>query len=67
MDAVGRMGRLACLLLPFDARCHMGAAAGTAAGMYGATRGPPPARELAALRRAAKDAACHGANRCANE
>eukprot|EP00974_Lingulodinium_polyedra_P054056 5198359-Lingulodinium_polyedra.AAC.1 len=35
--------------------------------MYGAARGPPPARELATLRRAAKEAACHGAARCANE
>eukprot|EP00974_Lingulodinium_polyedra_P008568 817974-Lingulodinium_polyedra.AAC.1 len=35
--------------------------------MYGAACGPPPARELAALRRAARDVACHGAARCANE
>eukprot|EP00974_Lingulodinium_polyedra_P027828 2688543-Lingulodinium_polyedra.AAC.1 len=61
------MGRLATLPFPFDARCRVGAAAGAVAGMYGAACGPPPARELAALRRAARDAACHGASRCADE
>eukprot|EP00974_Lingulodinium_polyedra_P029130 2807776-Lingulodinium_polyedra.AAC.1 len=34
--AVGRFARLARLPVPFKARCHMGAAAGTAAGLYGA-------------------------------
>eukprot|EP00974_Lingulodinium_polyedra_P111788 10811881-Lingulodinium_polyedra.AAC.1 len=35
--------------------------------MYGAARGPPPARELAGLRRAARDAAMRGASRRASE
>eukprot|EP00974_Lingulodinium_polyedra_P112853 10922351-Lingulodinium_polyedra.AAC.1 len=61
------MGRIAQLPLSFDTRCHMGAAAGTAAGMYGAACGPPPARELAGLRRAARDAVMRGASRCASE
>eukprot|EP00974_Lingulodinium_polyedra_P111632 10796511-Lingulodinium_polyedra.AAC.1 len=45
----------------------MGAAAGTGAGMYGAACGPPPAAELAGLRRAAKAAAMHGGGRGAAE
>eukprot|EP00974_Lingulodinium_polyedra_P122612 11183536-Lingulodinium_polyedra.AAC.1 len=59
-----RMGRIALCPLPL---CHMGAAAGTAAGMCGAACGPPPARELAGLRRAARDAVARGATRCASE
>eukprot|EP00974_Lingulodinium_polyedra_P129562 11210515-Lingulodinium_polyedra.AAC.1 len=45
----------------------MGVAASTAAGMYGAARGPPAAREFAGLRRAARDAAMRGAPLCASE
>eukprot|EP00974_Lingulodinium_polyedra_P101652 9844190-Lingulodinium_polyedra.AAC.1 len=45
----------------------MRAAAGTAAGLYGAACGAPPAAELGALRRAAKSAAMHGAERAAAE
>eukprot|EP00974_Lingulodinium_polyedra_P018847 1824904-Lingulodinium_polyedra.AAC.1 len=43
----------------------MGAAAGTAAGLYGAACGAPPAQELAGLRRAARTAAVRGAGRAA--
>eukprot|EP00974_Lingulodinium_polyedra_P106990 10356848-Lingulodinium_polyedra.AAC.1 len=46
-NAAFRMGRFACLPVPFDAKCHMAASAGVATGMYGAVCGPPPLRELA--------------------
>ena len=65
--AAGRFRRLGRLPVPFDARCRMGAAAGTAAGVFGASCGAPPARDLELLRRAAKTAACHGGFRAAAE
>eukprot|EP00974_Lingulodinium_polyedra_P123320 11186347-Lingulodinium_polyedra.AAC.1 len=43
-DAALRPGRVAQLPVPFDTRCHMGAVAGTAAGMYGAACGLPHVR-----------------------
>eukprot|EP00974_Lingulodinium_polyedra_P079702 7718248-Lingulodinium_polyedra.AAC.1 len=45
----------------------MGAAAGTAAGSYGAARGSVQVAELQGLRRAAKSAATHGAAKAAAE
>jgi ribonuclease HI len=65
--AVGRFGRIARIPVPFKRRCHLGAAAGTAAGVYGAVCGPPPAHELEKLRRAARAAVCHGGIRAAPE
>eukprot|EP00974_Lingulodinium_polyedra_P103299 10002094-Lingulodinium_polyedra.AAC.1 len=35
--------------------------------MYGAARGPPPARDLANLRKTARDTVARGAARCANK
>ena len=58
--ACGRFARLRRLPVPFRWRCLMGAAAGTAAGTYGASCGRPAAAELEHLRRAAKDAVHRG-------
>ena len=58
--ARGRFGRIRRIPASFRWRCLLGAAAGTAAGMYGASCGRPPARELEQLRRAARAAVCHG-------
>jgi ribonuclease HI/endonuclease/exonuclease/phosphatase family metal-dependent hydrolase len=65
--AIGRMKRVACLPVPFERRCQLAAASGTAAGIYGAACGAPPARELESLRRAARVAVCHGGSRAAPE
>ena len=65
--AGGRFQRVSRLPVPFEVRCRLGAAAGTAAGIYGAACGNPPARELEALRRAARKAVCHGGARAAAE
>lgn len=65
--AAGRFARIGRLPLPFRERCLMGAAAGTAAGLYGAACGRPPLRELAGLRAAARQAACRGGLRSAAE
>lgn len=65
--AAGRFARVGRLPLPFRQRCLMGAAAGTAAGLYGAACGRPPARELAGLRAAARLAVCRGGLRSAAE
>eukprot|EP00959_Pyramimonas_sp_CCMP1952_P362865 7598722-Pyramimonas_sp.AAC.1 len=46
--ATGRFARIGRLPVAFGHRCLLGAAAGTAAGLYGAACGRPPARELAA-------------------
>ena len=67
LDAVGRFVRIGRLPVSFRQRCMMGAAAGTAAGMYGAACGRPPARELAGLRAAARHAVCRGGLRAAAE
>ena len=58
--AGGRFARLSRLPVPFRWRCLMGAAAGTAAGTYGASCGRPAAGELEQLRRAARAATRHG-------
>ena len=58
--AIGRFGRVRRIPASFKWRCLMGAAAGTSAGLYGATCGRPPAKELEQLRRAARGAACRG-------
>ena len=58
--AIGRFGRIRRLPVGFKWRCLMGAAAGTSAGLYGASCGRAPARELEQLRRAARGAACRG-------
>jgi ribonuclease HI len=65
--ASARMKRVGRIPVPFNRRCKLAAAAGTAAGMYGAACGGPPARELDALRRAARTAVCHGGCRAAPE
>jgi hypothetical protein len=67
LGAAGRFQRVGRLPVPFDWRCRLGAAAGTASGVYGAACGAPPARELEALRRAARAAVCHGGLRAAAE
>lgn len=65
--AAGRFARIGRLPLPFKERCLLGAAAGTAAGLYGASCGRPPVRELNGLRAAARHAACRGGLRNAAE
>ena len=67
LGAAGRFRRVGRLPVPFDRRCRLGAAAGTASGVYGAACGAPPARELEALRRAAEAAVCRGGFRTAAE
>ena len=67
VTAAGRFRRVGQLPVPFGWRCRLGAAAGTAAGVYGAACGAPPARELEQLRRAARAAACRGCLRAAPE
>ena len=58
--ATGRFGRIRRIPASFKWRCWMGAAAGTSAGLYGASCGRPPAKELEQLRRAARGAVCRG-------
>ena len=65
--AADRMRRVGHIPVPFNRRCHLAAAAGTAAGIYGVACGAPPARELESLRRAARTAVCHGGCRAAPE
>ena len=65
--AIGRFARIGRLPLPFKDRCLLGAAAGTAAGLYGAACGRPPRLELVGLRAAARQAACRGGLRNAAE
>ena len=65
--AFTRFARIGRLPLRFGQRCLLGAAAGTAAGLYGASCGRPPARELAGLRSAARQAVCRGGFRAAAE
>jgi ribonuclease HI len=65
--AVGRMKRIGQIPVPFERRCRLAAASGTAAGIYGAACGAPPARELESLRRAARAAVYHGGSRAAPE
>ena len=65
--AAGRFSRIARFPVGFRQRCLLGAAAGTSAGMYGASCGRPPERELASLRSAARQAVCRGGLRAAAE
>jgi ribonuclease HI len=65
--AVGRFRRVGKLPVPFAVRCRLGAAAGTAAAVYGAACGTPAPREITALRCAAKAAVCRGGQRWAAE
>ena len=65
--ACTRFARLGRLPLSFGSRCLLGAAAGTAAGLYGAACGRPPVGELAGLRAAAKKAVCRGGLRASAE
>jgi hypothetical protein len=65
--AADRMRRVGHIPVPFNRRCHLAAAAGTAAGIYGAACGAPPARELESLKRVARAAVCHGGRRAAPE
>ncbi len=65
--ACGRFARIRRIPATFRWRCLLGAAAGTAAGTYGAMCGQPPARELEQLRRAAKTAVSKGGLRVAAE
>jgi ribonuclease HI len=65
--ATARMKRVGRIPVPFSRRCHLAAAAGTSAGVYGAVCGAPPARELDTLRRAARAAVCHGGCRASPE
>jgi hypothetical protein len=65
--ATSRMKRIGRIPVPFHRRCQLAAAAGTAAGVYGAACGSPLARELDTLRRAARAAVCHGGIRAAPE
>ena len=58
--AAGRFGRIAPLPASFGWRCRLAAAAGAAAGLYGAACGIPPLRDLEILRRAARTAVCRG-------
>ena len=51
-----RFARIGRLPLEFRHRCMLGAAAGTSAGLYGASCGRPPSKELAGLRAAARQA-----------
>ena len=67
LTAAGRFARIGRLPVDFRQRCLLGAAAGTAAGMFGAACGLPPARELAGLRAAARHAVCKGGFRAAAE
>ena len=67
LAAGGRFARIGRLPASFRQRCLLGAAAGTTAGMYGASCGRPPARELAGLRAAARHAVCRGGFRAAAE
>eukprot|EP00959_Pyramimonas_sp_CCMP1952_P224484 4693944-Pyramimonas_sp.AAC.1 len=62
-----RFARIGRLPLEFRHRCMLGAAAGTSAGLYGASCGRPPAMELAGLRAAARQAVCRGGFRAAAE
>eukprot|EP00959_Pyramimonas_sp_CCMP1952_P182052 3806504-Pyramimonas_sp.AAC.1 len=57
-DARNRFARIARLPVSFGRRCMLGAAAGTAAGLYGAACGRPPESELRGLRAAARHAVC---------
>ena len=66
-EGAGRFVRVGRLPLPFRERSLFGAAAGTAAGTYGAACGRPPRLELASLRAAARQAACKGGLRSAAE
>ena len=52
--AVGRFARVRLIPATFRWRCSLGAAAGTACGIYGAACGRPPCLELEQLRRAAR-------------
>ena len=61
------MKRIGQIPVPFERRCQLAAASGTAAGIYGVACGAPPARELESLRRAARAAVCHGGSRAAPE
>ena len=67
LGAAGRFARVGRLPVDFRWRCRLGAAAGTARGIYGAACGAPPVRELEMLRRAARVAVCNGGFRAAAE
>ena len=56
----GRFARIRRIPAPFRWKCYLAGAAGTSAGMYGASCGQPPASDLERLRRAARTAVVRG-------
>ena len=65
--AAARFVKVAHLPLPFEARCRIAAASGSAAGCYGMGANKPSKKDLVILRSAAKQAVCHGGRRAAAE